>query len=252
MKINWENIKNEEEKLFLKLISDYIQKSSIGYREFFTDFYEVQWVNGVLSKYTNNYTLIGGYPHANRAIVCITPFTLSKINPIKVLKIEVKTGFGKELTHRDFLGSILSLGIEKAKLGDIIITSFGAYVFCKADIAEYIQFNLIKIARFTKIEISIVSKNDIEIEAPKFEEIKTTVASLRVDVILCSIFNISRSECSKLIKAERAKLNGHVINSSYIAKEGDTLTLRGYGKMQLDEIAGLSKKKKIYIKVKKF
>ncbi|WP_305768400.1 YlmH/Sll1252 family protein [Candidatus Epulonipiscium viviparus] len=249
MKINWENIKSAEEKLFLKTISKYESE----YREFFTDFYETDWANGVLSKYTTDFYLLGGYPEASRSIVCITPFDEPLVNPIAILKIDVKTGFGKELTHRDFLGSILSLGISRAKIGDIVVTSFGAYVFCHIDVAEYIRFNLSKIARFTKIETSIISNNELEIPVPKFTEITTSVSSLRVDVILCAIFNLSRNESSKLIKSEKAKLNGLVINnSSFSVKTGDTLTLRGYGKLILDEIGGLSKKKKIYIKVKRF
>ncbi|OON94109.1 MAG: hypothetical protein ATN31_00665 [Candidatus Epulonipiscioides saccharophilum] len=257
IKINWANISSEEEKLFLKLLNEYTIKSDKRYQECFTDFYEKEWIHAILDKHkypiTDNFHLLGGYSTANRVVVCISPYEGPIDNPISILRIDIKTGFNKALTHRDFLGSILGLGIDRSKIGDIIVTDFGAYIFVIDEIAEYIRYNLTKISRYKQIEISIINDDELDLQPVEMTELFTVVTSLRFDVVLCSVFRISREKCNKLVKAERAKLNGiTVTNNSTMVKEGDTFTLRGYGKFILANIGGLSKKNKTHILVKKF
>ncbi|OON97070.1 MAG: hypothetical protein ATN36_04165 [Epulopiscium sp. Nele67-Bin005] len=256
MKINWQSIKNEDEKLFLKKFLEYYDKSERQYQELYTDFYEKEWIVSVLAKYIGhniiNYYFVGGYSFASRQMVAFLPYEESFASPVKILNIIVKTGNFKSLTHRDYLGSILGLGIERSKIGDIIINPTGAYIIVHQDVSEFIRWHLNQIGKYTQIEINEITQEEMKIDAPKTKEIQGTVASLRADAIFSLAFSTSRSTVSKLLQSEKGRCNGIQISNSTLLKEGDICTLRGYGKFKLSSISGKTKKDRIYIVVEKY
>ncbi len=257
MAIKWESITNESEKLFLKTVNEYTIKSEAQSRELYTDFYEIDWMKGIIAKHfgkymQDRYKFIGGYGYAERGLLACLPYDEAYDVPITILKVEVKTGIGKPLSHRDFLGSLLGLGIERNKIGDIITKPFGAYVVSHSDVGEFIRWNLTQIGRYSQVENSIITEDLLEIEPPKFKEITGTVASLRADAVLSLAFGISRTSCDKLLEQGKGKSNGTIINSSYKIETGEVLTLRGYGKIKVKDIAGMSKKQRTYITVERY
>ncbi|MHC1750459.1 MAG: RNA-binding protein [Cellulosilyticaceae bacterium] len=258
MNINWNSIANPEEKLFLKTLVEYRNKADKQYRCQYTDFYYTEWMQEVIQKYVGSYQLnpyifAGGYEDAERKIVALLPETDAFIEiPISILKLTVKTGIGKPLVHRDFLGALLGLGIERSKVGDIIVKDFGAYIMVHQDIEEFVMWNLSGISRYGKIEIEVIDEKDLAFEKPNTKEIQCGVASLRADVILAAAFGLSRGETTKLFENDRARCNGMIINANKSLKEGDICTLRGHGKIKFTGINGKTKKNRLHITIEKY
>ncbi|OOB77546.1 MAG: hypothetical protein BEN18_01740 [Epulopiscium sp. Nuni2H_MBin001] len=239
---------DQDEKLFLKMLQDYTKKS----RELYSDFYDRDWINGVLNRYVGNntYPLVGGYDYAQRVMLCVTPYDEPYDIPICILKIEVSTGIGKDLTHRDFLGSLLALGIERTKIGDIIVSPSGAYVIVRRSISEFIRWNLTQVGRYSKLNIT--EAEHVEVEPPKYKKITGTVASVRADAVFSLAFGISRTTCSALLKQGKGKCSGMVITGTYHLNVGEVASLQGFGKFRLKEVSGVTRKNRLSITLEKF
>lgn len=258
MDIKWTSITNEEEKRFLKTVAEYSNKSFTQNREMYTDFYNSDWMKEMISRYMgsvnrHNYIFIGGYDDAERQVlgfVCDENHVYS--NPVGAVKVTVKTGIGRSLSHRDFLGAILNLGIERAKIGDIIIKPFGAYIILDKEIGEFIKWNLTQIGKYSNIEVEEIELEDLEVDKPLVKEIQGTVSALRADTIFAVAFGISRTTASKLLQNDKGRCNGVPVSSSSVLKEGDVGSLRGYGKMRLKSVNGTTKKDRVHITIEKY
>ena len=156
------------------------------------------------------------------------------------------------LGHRDVLGSLMGLGIERGKIGDILATGDSARILCDKKMAEYLIANLKEIGS-AAVE---VAEDDLAAIAPKEErakEIRATVASLRVDSIAAAGFGFSRSRAAADIKAEKLKLNWQSVKSaSQTVKQGDVLSMRGRGRLEVEEIRGLTKKGRTSVVLKRY
>ncbi|MDF2878198.1 MAG: hypothetical protein K0S30_1294 [Clostridia bacterium] len=251
-------ISDPKEKAFVKSVLEYMHKSDIQNKPFFTDFYNAEWMHQMLQKHIgiNNlsgYRLFGGYEEAERQMLGFFPtYETDFLFPIACLKVSVKTGIGRALSHRDFLGALLGLGIERDTIGDIMLKPFGAYILIKETMAEYVSYMMTGIGRYHMIEIAAIDFSELEIDKPQTKEINTTVASLRIDAILSAAFGLSRGTCTKLIQNDKAKCNGTDISASHLLKQGDIVTLRGYGKIKLRQINGITKKERLHICIEKY
>lgn len=255
--MKWTSITNEEEKQFLKTVIAYNEKSEKQYRMMSTFFYNKEWMDEVLYKYNmkstfNQYCFMGGYEYAERQVIVFGYDEHYMEMPICALKITVKTGIGRTLTHRDFLGALLGLGIKRETIGDILVKPFGAYVIVTEDMAEFIRCHLTGIGRYQKIEVEALPFEAMEIDPPQFKESLTTVPSLRVDAIFAAAFGLSRSEVAKYLQGDKGKVNGMLVSGSQLMKVGDIGTLRGYGKMRLGAVNGTTKKDRLHITIEKY
>ena len=166
--------------------------------------------------------------------------------PIAAVEIAF-TRFSKTLTHRDFLGSVLGLGIPREKVGDIAIEDERAVVFAETSIADYIAANLEYVGH-TKVKTKLL--DDYTPPVKQAVEKKITVASLRLDAVLGGCFNMSRTKITDLVKGEKAYINWIGTDSpSKQITEGDVITLRGSGRVCVKEINGRTKKDRILITV---
>lgn len=157
--------------------------------------------------------------------------------------------FSDDLGHRDILGSLMNLGIERSVLGDIIIKNNVAYVFCLSSIAEYICENLSRI-KHTSV---LCKPYDGEVKSllPELKEIVIQIQSERVDAVISKTYNLSRSQVIPYFQEKKVFVNGRLMeNVSHILKEKDTVTVRGFGRFEYSGIAGTSRKGKIVAKVK--
>ena len=195
----------------------------------------------------------GGFVGAERQKVafCNEDFQGTPAFEISVIKAEWNGEFAR-LGHRDVLGAILSLGVDRECVGDIIATKDFARIVVDKKMAEYFSTNLTQIGNVTvKTEI-----DDLENIAPKEErvkEIKATVASLRADSVAAVGFGMSRSKAAADISAEKVQLNWQTVkNSSQTIKQGDVLSMRGRGRLEVAEITGQTKKGRIGILLKRF
>lgn len=195
----------------------------------------------------------GGYPESERQMFGVFPewedATQSHF-PISVLQIT--SGYGEPLSHRDYLGSILSFGIDRNKTGDILIDGNTAYVFASTDICEYLRENIKKVGN-RGVKIEAVSPSDITVPEKQFELIDAVAASARLDAVLAAVLKLSRAQAVKLIEAEKVSIDHKMASDG--AKnltEGCLLSVRGYGRMRLDELGANTRKGRLHIRVKRY
>lgn len=258
MNKGYDYINSIEEKQFVKTIIDYTKRADQQNRPFFTDFHNKEWMETLVNQYVPKlsyitYTFFGGYEEAERQILAVSPYELQLEDfGVSALKIEVKTGLGKALSHRDYLGAILGLGIERNMIGDIILCDGGAYVIVSESMIGYLRSQITSIGRHQKITVQEVELTDLEIAKPKTKVINATVSGLRADAVAAAMFGLSRSECAKLIQGDKARRNGLAVATSDLLKEGDTITLRGCGKAKLISVNGYTKKERMHITIEKY
>ena len=191
----------------------------------------------------------GGYELAERQIAVFRPEApvFYADYPVKCLKITpLNAKFAEDLNHRDYLGAVLNLGIDRACLGDILIEEDAAYLFCLERMADFIRDNLTRI-RHTSVYVEQVEAENFHYE-PKYKEVSGTVASVRLDKLLALAFNASRSSLTGLIEGGKVFVNGKLVTSNgYEPKEGDLISVRGMGRFRFRGTGGQSKKGREYV-----
>lgn len=164
--------------------------------------------------------------------------------PISVIKASpLLEKFSDSLNHRDFLGALMHLGIERDTLGDILLKENTAYIFCLDNIADYICKELTKV-KHTSIKCEITDM-DIPALQPVLVNKEFPVASLRLDGILASLLKCSRKEALSLFEDKRVMLNGRITSrNSILLKEGDVFSVKGHGKFILTVPVAIQEKEK--------
>jgi len=170
--------------------------------------------------------------------------------PMKLIKIQNTSKFSN-LTHRDFLGGILSLGIERNKIGDLLVFENACYVPVHEDIESFIIYNIDKIA---KVVCSVEVIDNIEfLPEFTFEEEIILVSSLRIDGVVSKITNISRAKAVAMIEQGQVLINYIKIkDKSYELKGEERITIRGFGKFIIGNSIGNSKSGKMKMIIKKY
>lgn len=146
--------------------------------------------------------------------------------------------------HRKVLGSLMSLGLKRSKFGDILTQEERIQIVIAKEIADYVRMNLTAVGKAT-ISLSEIPINDLLEVNEEWSEQTITVSSLRLDVVLSSILNLSRQKVQVLIENGLVKVNWKKVEqSSFECKENDVLSARGYGRSKLHSIEGKTKKDK--------
>ena len=189
--------------------------------------------------------IFGGMEDSERKIVRFgrlnTEYPISCIHIIPSLK-----KFSDKLSHRDFLGAIINLGIKRDTLGDIIVLDNEAYVFCLSNIADFIIQNLDRI-KHTSVKCAYSRQIPTEI-INRIEDKEFNVASLRLDAIIGEIYKLSRSQSQSFIHDKRVFVNGRLTeNNSYQVKPYDKITVRGMGKFIFGDTIRSTKKGRFFV-----
>jgi len=159
--------------------------------------------------------------------------------------------FADELTHRDFLGAVMNLGIEREIIGDIMVVEKECYLFCVENMKEYLLENLAKI-KHTHVKCQVLEEIP-EVIQPKFEIVELLVSSERIDGVLSKIYNLSRSQSTELFREKKIFVNGKQCeNNTYIIKKDDTISARGFGKTIYDGIISQTKKSKLRVQFRHY
>lgn len=198
------------------------------------------------------YAMEGGSPFCERRIIRFgSPELLGyeETYPIQCIKVEPQTPkFAEDLTHRDFLGAIMNLGIERGTVGDIFVQDKKAIVFCLGSISPYLTENLQQV-KHTPVKCSETEAAD-HLKKPVTEEASLSVSSARIDAVISKVYNIARGKSLELFKAGRIYVNGRVAeNNSYTLKNGDAVTVRGFGRFNYIGGQGETRKGKLRIGV---
>lgn len=169
--------------------------------------------------------------------------------PITVLKISpLNAKFSDVLTHRDFLGALMNLGIERDQIGDIAVKDNEAYIFATDKMADYICEKLDKV-KHTSVKCE-AADNIPDGKLYRSENIEIIVSSIRIDCVIAGVFKLSRSEAQNLIESERVFVNSKsVVSVSKELCENDVVSVRGYGKFVFSGEKGRTKKGRTVIAV---
>lgn len=221
-----------------------------------TDFlnpYEVKNAIAILN--SNNdikYTVDGGYNNSERSVIFIYPYYMEYEdieNTLRFIQIEGNFKFNS-ISHKDYLGALMNIGIKREKIGDIIIHENSCQVIVDSDICDFIIMNLTKVSR-NNVSVYEISKNDIIEGSKNYKDVSFTVASNRLDCIISGLYNISRQESAKYINGERVQVNYERITSSSKEVEDNSLiSVRGKGRSVIIQVGDITKKGRIKVQAK--
>ncbi len=172
--------------------------------------------------------------------------------PISVIKIEPKASkYAEKLTHRDYLGALMNLGIERSVLGDIVVYENTGYLMVCDRIAEFLTDNISQV-RHTAVKISIIDALPEEAR-PKVKQMDINVSSLRLDGVIAHIFHLSRGESKALFSSERVYVGGvPAKNAAVEPDEGDVISVHGHGKFRFCGVLHETKKGHYVIRAERF
>lgn len=195
-----------------------------------------------------DYVLQGGYEGAERKIILFLPDWLEAEDaegPIRCLRASFQEN--EKLTHRDFLGSLMGLGIVREKVGDILVAPDSADLLVLEGVAEFLLQNWTSAGR-AKLRVAAIERDHLHIPAVQRKEVRDTVSSLRLDAVASSGFRLARGKAAALVESGRVQLNWReCVKPDKLLEAGDVVSARGFGKFELAEVGGLTRKGRISI-----
>lgn len=246
----------EEEKIFIAQITDMIKiaqnRNVTKFSSFLNEREAILATNCLNREMCRNFVFYGGYDGATRNILGIFPDYISEhqsLFPIQPITFTYKSEYN--LSHRDFLGALMSLQVKRDVIGDILVGEGRTVAFVKDSIAPLVLGEISKIGR-----IGVKVEHGINCDLPinnRYEEIDGIVSSLRLDSVVSLATRLSRSKASSYIKSNGVNLNYiDCYDCSKSLIEGDVISIKGYGKYKLSTIGGNTKKGRIHISIKKY
>ncbi len=256
-------IEDEDDLLFAK-IDDKIKLSKTRNKILFTDFLDkTKYVK--TEKYLKqigfkNYIFSGLVENAERTLLIVFPDKLNESmvksnfkNIFSCIRIILSNEQKGKLEHRDYLSGIMKLGIERDKIGDILVDENGADIVILKENENYLLDNLKNLTRFRKSEVSIIPIENVKEKIEKFEELSIIVNSMRIDNFVSELAKTSRSRAEEIISFGNVFLNYEIVQkSSKIVKIGDILTIRRKGKFIIGEEIRKTRSDKMVISIKKY
>lgn len=246
---------NENDKLLIAKANDLFRlcqrRSEPVFSAFLDGGEQAVIEDSVTFPYGCNVRFFGGYEGAERKILGVFP-EWSEPDGFPIKALTVKSNFTKKLTHRDYLGTLMAQGLDRAKFGDIIVDEGNAYIFVCEDIAYYLADNIRKIGN-TGVSSEVSELSDIVIPKPKRERLSAVCASLRLDAVVGAVCNISRGDSQRLIKSGFVKVNHRISeDSSRTVKEQDLLSVRGYGRFLFISADAQTRKGRLHITAERY
>lgn len=255
---------NAEDKLLISKVLDKIKFCETRNKITNTNFLDARQQNIVTNLLSSikfvNYVRYGGFDNAERACFIFYPdkfeqeFVFKNIdNILKVIHIKLPKELHNTYLHKNYLSGIIKLGIEREKIGDIIVQPDGAYILACADFVDTVSNLLASLTRFSKATIEIIPTEQLPDYEIKKEEIKIIIPSMRLDTIVSELAHTSRSKAINFLNSERVLVNYETeTKASKLLNPGDIVTIRGKGKFELCNIAGNTKSGNVILLVNKY
>ena len=210
-------------------------------------------VEGLLQAAGNpRHLFTGGFDGAERCICAFLPdwmeeedFLADPEGPICALRCTFPADSG--LSHRDFLGAILGLGLDREKIGDLLVDRESCQILLLRELEEFLLLHLDQAGR-VRLKLAPCPLDQLNPPAPQVKEIRDTVSSLRLDAVAASGFSLSRGRAADFISAGKVQLNHReCLKPDRAVAQGDVISCRGLGKCVLTLVGGPSKKGRILI-----
>ena len=190
----------------------------------------------------------GGHEDAERTMAFFLPDYMEEEDFDEgeyICAMKITAAFGSP-GHRDYMGAVLGMGVDRAWVGDILTEGSEAYVFCQPSVLRHLE-SIDKVGRFGvragRIELAAIPKKE-----KKMQEMNFTVMSLRLDAVCAGMFRLSRTEAARQINAGLVSLNySQCMKVDAAIKEGDIISIRGSGKGKLRELGGNSRKGRLFV-----
>lgn len=204
-------------------------------------------------------TVEGGYPDAERVKLFLLPDYMSEpayLTPVieeKLCLLRICGGGFCTLTHRDYLGALLALGIERHVLGDLcVLDERSALLICDADIASYICMELARVGK-DGVRIERLPWGT-PIELPeRYKNVSDTVASARFDCVAAALAGLSREKAQMLIRAGECTVDYEPCDKcDRVIDPPCMISLRGYGKFRIDDLGTQTKKGRLRLSARKY
>jgi len=252
---------NDDRLMFASLLDSARSCAQTG-RPAFSDFFDparcsrfLRVLGSLRSELRVAASAFGGAENCERRMIGICPDDScidESAYPITALEVTYNARYAPDLGHKDFLGSVLGLGIERAHVGDVMVRDGSAVVFVCSDIAGFILANLERVGK-TAVKAAPAGAAPLNVEAGRARELTLTLSSMRLDNLISAAHRLPRSKAADLIRAEKVFVNWALVKSvSENVKPGDIVTARGFGRLRVAGVMGLSKKDKIRLKIEIF
>ncbi len=260
MKVDFGFLPNlsDEDKLLASSVVDWAQSAQSHFKLKYSHFLNEKQCDiavAVLNSVGHSsFVLFGGYDNAKRKMLCVyNEYDEPELDDFPFTALTVRFPKNFELSHRDFLGALMSLNIKRESVGDILIDNGACVMFVENSVAGVVTGELTKVGR-VGVDISkgceILSSMDL---SDKFVSISGTVASMRLDCIVALALNMSRSKISPLIASGKVSVNNFErLSCDLNLKENDVFSVKGYGKFLLSEVGGKSRKDRMFIRISKY
>ena len=197
------------------------------------------------------FSFYGGYQDAERKMFGVFPdYVTEREEEFPICYLEVV--HSRPLNHRDFLGSLMSLGIKREIVGDILVGEEKSYIIVQDAMSQHIIDSLSKIGN-VGIKIRKCEQSDIALSDNRFEECSEIVSSMRLDCVIAALISKSRAEAARFVEGERVSVNHEIITSgSKQLCAGDVVSVRSFGKFIIGECNAKTKKGRLVLNYKKY
>lgn len=190
----------------------------------------------------------GGYEGAERQVLLFLPDWMeaeTAESPIRCLRASFREE--EKPAHRDFLGSLMGMGIVREKVGDILVGPGSADLLVLEGVADFLLQSWTSAGR-TKLRVSAIEPEHLHIPTLQRREVRDTVSSLRLDAVTASGFRLARGKAVALIESGKVQLNWQeCVKPDKLLEAGDVVSARGFGKFELSEVGGLTRKGRVSI-----
>lgn len=250
-------IKDDETKNTVRKIADkaiYVNKNYVSQVTEFTNPYAAELSIPIIRNYDVKYELFPSFEHGERKVFILYPDYLEGINKdeyISGLRIYNRSKF-KNLDHKDYLGALMSLGIDRSRTGDIYVYEDYADVVLHSDISDYIIYNLDKIGH-NKIEVEKIKIDQVNFKEQEHIILNINSSSMRIDNVVKHLSNKSRETASDMIRAGNVKVNYQVVERiATEIEEGDMISISKFGRFKISKLSGITKSGKNKIEIKHY
>ena len=218
-----------------------------------------------VQKYLNTvkqkeYRFEGGFEEAERKILVVYPKQYEEemvqrnmTNILKAIRIQLPKELKGLLKHGDYLSSLMRIGLDRNRFGDIIVFEEEAYIVALNENTDYIIESLKQMTRFQKATINAIPIHEMKTKEVSFEDLRIVIASNRLDNFVAELAKCSRKQAEEYLLEERVLVNNEVVTKqTKTIRENDIMTIRGKGKFIIYQYLGENKKERIIYEIKKY
>jgi len=242
--------KNQDDKLqFAKVLDRYTQAGRDfvqTHTEFLNPLRCAAFLQALPNSSDVSATPYGGYDSAERRIIIFNLGEGEGAPAIVPIAVTYHKQFAKPPSHRDYLGAVLGLGLDRGTIGDIVLVDDGAVLYVLEGIADFIAENLTLVGRAS---VKAKARQQLHGAISTATTRRINVPSMRLDAVVGAALNLSRGKAATLIDGERVYVNWKPAKKTHTVATGDAIAVRGVGRVKIEAVEGTTKKDRIVLMV---